>query len=430
MERLTLDRRTMLCALAVSALSAGAGAAVQAKDRRNAATQALIDGYVANGKVPGAIIGILEPGAFRPNWLTAGSTAFEGGSKVTPDTLWRVYSMTKPITGVAVMQQIAAGRLTLDTPIADIMPEFRTMQVLIDPTRDLRAKPATKPILVRHLLTHTAGFSYTIAGNEPLEQEYRRLGLMPMSASLGRLPGDAPTPDLSAYMQRLATVPLRTEPGSEWRYSIGLDVAGALLERLNGKTLDQVFAEQLFRPLGMADTAFWISPKQQARLANSYAWVDPKTGKPADKPTLVDSAAKTEWAERPTMLAGGAGLISSAADYARFAQMMLNEGLFEGKVLLPRIIARRAMANQMPAGVFFEKTQGFGAGGRSTLFDTSAEADGSKPGVWGWGGAAATTFAIDPLNGQAVVMMLQSLASAKGPNSRDLARARNSDRRL
>lgn len=429
METLTIDRRSMLQALAASALAAGAGAPARARAQRNAATQALLDGYVADGKVPGAIIGLLEPGRFRPTWLTAGKTAFEGGSAVTPDTLWRIYSMTKPVTGVAVMQQVALGSLALDTPISDIMPEFKAMQVLVDPAKGLQARPAQKPILVRHLLTHTAGLSYTISGNEPLEKEYRRLGLLPMASSLGRLATDPPTPDLTEYMRRLAGLPLRTEPGSEWRYSISLDVAGALLERLTGKTLDGVFADQLFRPLGMADTSFWLSPKQLPRLANSYAWIDPKTFKPADRPTLVDSAAKTEWAERPAMLAGGAGLVSSAEDFARFAQLMLNEGMFEGKVLLPRATARLAMANQMPPGVFFEKTQGFAAGGRTTLFDTMTRADGLRPGVWGWGGAAATTFAVDQVRGQAVVMMLQSLQAEKGPNSLDLARARNVDLR-
>ena len=428
MENLKLDRRAMLSALATSALAAGAGAPAWAKAKANAATQALLDGYVAASKVPGGIIAIVEPGRFRPTYLSAGKSAFEGGFAVTPETLWRIYSMTKPITGVAVMQQVAAGKLTLDTPVSAIMPEFASMQVLIDPAKDLQARPAKNPILVRHLLTHTAGLSYTISGNEALEKEYRRLGLMGMSFSL--FPGDQAPPDLTTYMQRLSTVPLRTEPGTEWRYSIGLDVAGALLERLTGKTLDRVFADQLFRPMGMADTGFWLSEKQLPRLASSYVWLDPKTMKPSDKPSLVDGPAKSEWAARPIMLAGGAGLVASASDYARFAQMMLNEGMFEGKMLLPRTTARQAMSNLIPAGVFFEKSQGFGAGGRSTIFDTSAEPEGSNPGVWGWGGAASTVFHVDPVRGQAVVMMLQSLASQNGPNAKQLARARNSDMRL
>ncbi len=427
LDRVKLDRRAMLSALATTALAAGAGAPAFARAARNAATQALLDGYVAEGKVPGGIIAILEPGRFRPTYLVSGKTSFDGGTKVTPDTLWRVYSMTKPITGVAVMQQVATGRIGLDTPISAVMPEFRAMQVLLDPTKDLQSRPAEKPILVRHLLTHTAGFSYTISGNEALEKEYRRLGLMPMSASLGRQPGDAPTPGLTEYMQRLATVPLRTEPGTAYRYSIGLDVAGAMLERMTGRTLDTVFEQQLFGPLGMKDTGFWVNDDQRRRLAGSYAWLDPKTFKPSSTPTLVDSPAKTEWAERPTMLAGGAGLVSSASDYARFAQMMLNEGMFEGKMLLPRTTARLAMANMMPLGVFFEKTQGYGSGGRTALFDTSSEPEGSKPGKWGWGGAASTTFFVDPLRGEAVVMMLQSLAAADPPNANQLAGARNRD---
>jgi len=427
MGGLNMDRRAMLSALATSALAVGAGAPAFARADRNARTQALLDGYVADGKVPGGQIAILEAGRFRPTYLTSGKTSFEGGTPVRTDTLWRIYSMTKPITGVAVMQQVAAGRLTLDTPISAVMPEFKGVQVLLDPAKGLEARPAERPVLVRHLLTHTAGFSYTISGNEALEKEYRRLGLMPMSASLGRQPGDAPTPDLTEYMRRLATVPLRTEPGSEYRYSIGLDVAGALLERLTGKTLDTVFEEQLFRPLGMKDTAFWVNDEQRKRLAGSYAWLDPKTFKPSQTPALVDSPARTEWAERPVMLAGGAGLISSTADYARFSQMMLNEGLFEGRMLLPRGTARQAMSNLMPPGVFFEKTQGFGAGGRSTLFDTSAEPEGMNPGSWGWGGAASTVFFVDPVRGQAVVMMLQSLAAASPPNAKQLAGARNAD---
>jgi CubicO group peptidase (beta-lactamase class C family) len=415
---LTIDRRGLLAALAASAAAPAWGKAASGGAGRYAATQALIDGYVAQGLVPGAVVGILHPGRFAPTWLTAGRTLFEGGEPVSPTgTLWRLFSMTKPVTGIAVMQQVGAGKLSIDTPIADIMPEFRQMRVLVDPEKGLESRPAEKPILLRHILTHTAGFTYTIAGNGPLEREYRRMGMLPMSSGSLLQPGDTPAPDLATYMQRLATLPLHYEPGTKWRYSISLDVAGALLERLTGKTLDRVFADQLFGPLGMDDTAFWLDAPRQKRLAGLYAWVDPKTMQPAAKPTLADGPAKTEWAERPVMLAGGAGLVGSAENYARFAQMMLNEGMFNGKVLLPRTTARLAMSNLMERGVTFYKGDGNGAGGRAILTDSARIDPGSyRVGTWGWGGAASTLFHVDPVRGHAVVLMLQSFGNPKGPN--------------
>lgn len=425
---LMLDRRRVLGAIASSALAAGAGAPAFARASSHSATQALIDSYVASGLVPGAVVGILKPGRFAPTWLTAGRTLFDGGDPVSPRTLWRLYSMTKPVTGIAVMQQVAAGRLGIDTPIADIMPEFRRMRVLTDPEKGLESRPADKPILVRHLLTHSAGFTYTIAGNGPLEREYRRMGMLPMSSGGLMQPGDTPAPDLSTYMQRLATLPLHYEPGTKWRYSVSIDVAGALLERLTGKTLDRVFAEQLFDPLGMEDTGFWLDDPRQARLAGLYAWVDPKTSRPSGKPFLADGPQKTVWAKQPAMLSGGAGLVGSAEDYARFAQLMLNEGMFEGKVLLPRATARLAMSNLMERGVLFRDGDGNGAGGRAILSDSAgAEPERYRVGTWGWGGAASTLFHVDPVRGHAVVLMLQSIGNPDGPNEQKFNRALAAD---
>ncbi len=415
---LNLDRRRLLQGFAAAA-AASATAPAFGKATAYPALQALIDDYVAKGLVPGAVVGVLKPGRFQPTWLKAGRTEFQGGAPVSTDTLWRIYSMSKPITGIAVMQQVAAGKLGIDTPIADILPEFRQMRVLVDPEKGLESRPAEKPILLRHLLTHTAGFSYTISGNGPLEKEYQRLGIQPMSSATLMQAGGTPAPDLKAYVERLATLPLHFEPGTKWRYSVSIDVAGAMLERLTGRMLDQVFETQLFGPLGMKDTGFWVSPQQQKRLAGLYAWVDPRTMKPTDKPALVDGPAKSEWSQRPTMLAGGAALVSSAENYARFAQMMLNEGMFEGRVLLPRTTARLAMSNLMEKGVFFNGADGNGAGGRAILFDgTAADPGLYRVGTWGWGGAASTLFHVDPVRGHAAVLMLQSLGNPKGPNEK------------
>lgn len=425
--KLSAGRRAFLKGAAASAGLGFAPALLARRASPYPACQALVEAYVAEGKVPGAVLGILKPGAFRPAWMMAGNTMFEGGEPVSPRTLWRVYSMTKPVTAIAVMQQVAVGRLAIDTPLADICPEFRTMRVLVDPEKSLESRPAERPILVRHLLTHTAGFSYTISGNGPLEKEYRRIGIQPMSQRLGQDPGDAEAPALDEYLKRLATLPLLYEPGTRWHYSIGLDVAGGMLERLTGKPFDAVLEEQLFRPLGMNDTGFVVPEAKRARLSGSYVWVDPETREPVDRPTLVDGPAKTEWAERPGMLAGGAALVASASDYARFAQMMLNEGLFEGRRLLPQSIARLAMLNLMPEGVMFRAGGGNGAGGRSILFDNATNPESYRVGTWGWGGAASTLFHVDPVRGHAVVLMLQSLAAKDGPNEKRLLKALAAD---
>jgi CubicO group peptidase (beta-lactamase class C family) len=409
-----IDRRRMLAGIAAS--TALAAAPARARDRIDPGpTRSFLESLVAAGQIPGAIVGVVTPGRYDPQWIAVGKTRFEDGAAVTPQTIWRIFSMTKPITGIAVMQQVAAGRITLDTPIAEVLPEFRTMRVLVDPAKGLDSRPAEKPILLRHLLTHSAGFTYTIAGDGPLEQAYRKLGLHPMNEGVLANPADPPAPDLKTYMERLATLPLRTEPGTALQYSVSLDVAGALLERLLGKSLDRIFAEAIFAPLGMKDSGFWLSAEQAGRLSSLYLSFDPVKRVPLPRPVEVDSPQKTQWSKRPAMLAGGAGLASSADDFARFAQAMLNDGLFEGRMLLPRHTARQAMANQLPSGLFFPPYQGMASGGIATLHDGSAKPDGTTAGLWGWAGAASTLFQVDPVRQRAVVVMLQTMGLINSP---------------
>jgi CubicO group peptidase (beta-lactamase class C family) len=276
------------------------------------------------------------------------------------------------------------------------------------------------------MLTHTAGLSYSISGNGPLEKEYHRLGLLPGVGTLGRVPGDGPDPDLQGFVAKLATLPLHAEPGTLWRYSVALDLAGGLLERLTGKPFDAVLKGQLLGPLGMASTGFSVAPDDLHRLSSNYAWVKPDLT-PLAKPLLIDGPERTDWLGRPTLLAGGAGLLSSARDYARFGQMLLDEGRFNGRTIMPGATARLAMSNLLPEGVFLDKTQGFGAGGRSTLFDTRARPDGTPAGSYGWGGAAGTLFQVDRERGLAVVVMVQYLPSQRFPLGKDFQTAINQD---
>ncbi|WP_310473765.1 serine hydrolase domain-containing protein [Sandarakinorhabdus sp.] len=432
---LAFDRRQMLSAVALAAAGVGTGgpAAAQLSMRRPAplrhdAVQALIDAYVAKGSVPGAVVALVEPGRHKPIFLSAGVTAFGGSEKATPDTLWRIYSMTKPITAMAIMQRIATGELKLDQPIADIMPEFRDMKVLVDPDKSLESRAAARPITVRHLLTHTAGFSYTINGNGPLEKEYKRLGIQPGSVPAFLQPGDGALPDLQVMATALAGLPLALDPGTAWKYSISLDVAGALLERLTGMSFDKVLEQQILGPLGMKDTGFWA--KDKGRLAANYLWTAPGTTKVLDKPIPISMLEKDGYTTRPRLLSGGGGLVGSARDYARFAQMVLNEGEFDGRTILPRGTARLATSNLMPPGVFFDTENGFGAGGRVTLFDTRAGGSRSRAGwagsavdAYGWGGAAGTLFMADSVRQFGVVLMLQTMGDSRLQRDADLAAA-------
>jgi len=367
------------------------------------------------------VVALVEPGAHKPVFLSAGVSTFGGSQKVTPDTLWRIYSMSKPITAWAVMQRVAAGELALDEPIAQHMPEFARMQVLIDPKAGLAARPASTPITVRHLLTHTAGFSYAISGNGPLEREYKRLGIQPGSVPGFLQPGEGALPDLQAMTAFLAGLPLALEPGTAWKYSVSLDVAGALLERVAEDTLDRVLDRQLFGPLGMTSTGFWA--RDAARLAGNYLWIDRKTGKPTTTPDPVMPLEKDGFTSRPRLLSGGGGLVSSARDYARFAQMVLNGGEFAGRRIVPAGTAQLALSNLLPPGVFHEERNGFAAGGRLTLFDTRAGASGGPALTYGWGGAASTLFLVDRVRQFAMVAMLQFMPYGRFPFEPDMGTA-------
>jgi CubicO group peptidase (beta-lactamase class C family) len=428
---IAFQRRALLQAAAAGATLAAAPGFARTATRYEA-LEAFLDAQLKAGRVPGAIVAIVRPGRFRPDYIAAGTTEFGGGRAVDRHTLFRIFSMTKCVTGVAAMQAVGDGKLSIDTPVGDVLPAFSRMTVLLDPAKDLSARPAEKPMRLRHLLTHSAGLSYTISGDGPLEREYRRLGLAP-TGSLAFRPGDTPAPDLQTFAERLATVPLVFEPGTSWRYSVSLDLAGALLEKLDGKPLDRVYEDRLFRALGMNDTGFVVAPRDRDRFAAAYGWVDPETMKPVDKPTRVDGPDKSDYFQRPTLLAGGAGLVSCAQDYAAFAQMLLNDGLFEGRRLLPAGTARLAMGNLLEPGTVYRQGKdappgGYGAGGSVSLADTRrADPAGAPSGVYGWGGAAGTLFHVDPVRQYAMVLMLQVLPSQRFPIGQELQKALNTD---
>jgi CubicO group peptidase (beta-lactamase class C family) len=362
------------------------------------ATQALFDGYVRSAKMPG-IVGAFGVGDLPTQFVTAGRQGLEPGQRAADaDTLWRVYSMTKPVTGMAAMMLVEDGKMALDQPIADFLPAFRRMTVLTDPDGSLASRPAARPITIRHLLTHTAGLGYNIVTKGPLLKEYERLGILPGTVNVAveaQARKVRPT-SLQAFAARVATLPLIADPGTKWSYSIGLDLMGAVIEKASGMSFERFVQTRIFTPLKM-NHSYWQVPRdRQAWLATNYTFV-------GDRLIPLDPAATSTFLDAPSFPYGGAGLVMSARDYDRFLHMLQNEGQLDGARVMKAETARLAMSNLLPQGVFFTGigggtggTQaaalGFGAGGSVYLVDRPG---GSGKGTYGWGGAAGTIAWVD-----------------------------------
>ncbi len=365
-----------------------------------AAEAALAKRYVAEGKVPGIVILAGRPdGAVTV--VSEGRVADEPGAHAADaDSLWRVYSMTKPITGIAAMILIEEGKLKLDQPISDFIPAFKNMKVLVDPAKDLTSRPATRPITVRNLLTHTAGLGYNIITKGPLLDEYNKLGINPaqvneqMEVQMAALRPDS----LEEFANRTASLPLIAEPGAKWSYSIGLDILGRVIEVASGMPFDRFVNTRIFKPLKM-EQSYWTVPADKVgNFASNYVFMG-ATRMPADP------AATSIYLKKPEFPYGGAGLVMSARDYDRFLHMLLNRGELDGvRILKPETVAV-AMSNLLPAGAdtsILNETakdtgtqMGFGAGGSVYLGDVPG---GPGKGTFGWGGAAGTIAWVDPVH--------------------------------
>jgi CubicO group peptidase (beta-lactamase class C family) len=398
-------------------------------------TEALFARYVRDNRAPG-IVGAFGVGDAPTLFPAAGRVSDDpNAAAATPDTLWRVYSMTKPITAMAAMILIDDGKLTLDQPIADFFPGFARMRVLTNPDTSLASRPATTPITVRHLLTHTAGLGYSIVTKGPLLAEYERQGIVPAAinaAAEAKARATRPT-SLAAFATRVATLPLIAEPGTKWSYSIGLDVLAAVIEKAAGMPFERFVQTRLFGPLRMT-SSYWTVPRSEVgRFATNYAFV-------GDVRAPVDPAATSVWLTPPSFAYGGAGLVSSARDYDRFLHMLLDEGTLDGVRVLKPATVRLAMSNLLPAGVTFggvdggtggaagAARMGFGAGGSVTL----TEGPGGFPGkgTYGWGGAAGTIAFVDPARRVRGTVMVNYFPADRWPLRQDTmaALARDSAR--
>ena len=359
------------------------------------AVQDYLDQKVSSKFIPGDG-GAIARGTDQADFLASGRLSKDPDSApITPDSLWRCYSMTKPITGMAAMLLIEDGKLSLDQNIADFLPAFANPRVLVDPKRGLQSRPSQAPISVRNLVTHTAGLGYGIVTKGPLLKEYLRLGLGAAQWSRKPIPGfvgAAPNPPtLAEFADRLATLPLIADPGVKWSHSVGLDLMGRVIEVASGMPFEAFVQKRIFDPLGMTSSFWQVPASEVGRLTTNY-------GALPFGIVLIDPGHDSIYLDK-TPPFGGSGLVSSMRDYDRFLAMLMGEGALGKTRVMKRETAIMGMSNLIHPKTDmenFEKGQGFGAGGRVTLVPGP---NGEGVGTFGWGGAASTIAWVDRTRG-------------------------------
>ncbi len=389
------DRRSLLAGLSLLALPAEAFAKGAAPDYP--ALQAFMDGYITSKKLPGMSIAI-KRGSDPVKYMSAGAVAFDSDVKVTPESIFRIYSMTKPITGLAVMKLIESGKLTLDTPVADVLPEFKNLTVITDP-KTMATAPVKTVMKIRHLLTHTSGLAYGI-GRGPLAALYNKNGITPGAREKSRQPGEEvdPITSLEDMVQRLSKLPLDFEPGTRWEYSVAFDVLGLVIKRVSGMGFYEYLQKSFFTPLKMHDTDFVVAKAKQDRFVTEIAVKDGQR-------VTVDDRAKSPFLLDRDLPSGGGGLTSTAHDYIRFTSMLLNGGELDGVRVVKAETVKLAGSNLMEPGVMFGGKNGYGAG--VAVIQPGGERPGEEPaGSYWWFGIAGTQMWVDPVNKFSVVCML------------------------
>ena len=367
--------------------------------------------YVDDGRLPGWLV-LVSRGGRIAHLTVHGHRDLEAGLPVELNTLWRAYSMTKPIASVAAMMLYEEGAFELKDPLYRLIPSFRNVRVFrggssLNPVTE----PATEPIRIWHLLTHTAGLTYGFHHAHPVDAMYRAAGF-----EWGTPPGA----DLAECCERWAELPLLFQPGTEWNYSVATDVLGRVVEVLSGQPLDRFLAERIFEPLGMPDTAFSVREGDGDRLAALYV-ADPGTRR-----AIRNDAKGAAVLKPPSCLSGGGGLVTSAADYHRFSQMLLRGGELDGVRLLGPRTVRYMATNHLPGGadletfgrsLFAETTfDGVGFGlGFSVVGDPVKNKVLASAGEFAWGGAASTAFWVDPAEEITVLFFTQLLPSSTHP---------------
>ena len=369
--------------------------------------------WVDSGQLPGLLVAVVRND--RLAWFeTCGYRDVEAGRAVEPGTIYRIYSMTKPITTVAALMLYEEGRFQLDDPVARFIPAFAGTRVFAGgDAESFETGPLARPVTVHDLMTHTSGLTYGFQHEHPVDALYRA-HRVEFNANLGPLTG---------LVDAAAARPLLFQPGTRWNYGVSTDVLGRLVEVWSGVPLDTFFEERIFAPLGMCDTGFHVPEGQGHRFASNYTRAE--DGGLA----LHDPAGESRFLEPALTLSGGGGLVSTAADYLRFTRMLRGRGALEGARLLGRKSVELMTMNHLPGDLvdmgqprFSEMPFagiGFGLGVSVVLDPAKARILGS-PGEYAWGGMASTTFWVDPAEDLIVLLLTQLTPSSTYPIRRDL----------
>ena len=362
--------------------------------------------YLDTGKVAGMLTLVARRGEVA--YLDAlGSMDLERGKPMLEDTIFRIYSMSKPITSVALMTLYEQGYFQLDDAVHKYIPEWRDLRVYAQGNHpNFITTPCERPMTIRDLMSHQSGLTYGFMERTNVDRAYRRLDVG----------GAAAGGTLRAMIEKLAELPLEFSPGTRWNYSVSTDVLGYLVEVMSGKSFDEFLQDQIFGPLGMVDTGFTVAADKLDRFAANYSRGPDKAIR------LEDDPETSVYAQPRTFLSGGGGLVSTAADYLRFCQMLLNGGTLDGARILGRKTIELMTLNHLPDnqdlatlgfGTFSETTYdgvGFGLGFSVAVDLAKAQIIGSG-GEYAWGGAASTAFWIDPAEELIVIFMTQFMPS-------------------
>jgi CubicO group peptidase (beta-lactamase class C family) len=355
--------------------------------------------YVADGRLAGMEVAIMRRGKLA-YW---GRTGLADIAKATPlgdDTLYRIFSMTKPITGVALMILFEEGKFLLDDPVAKYLPEFDEVKVFAgtDDKGNLKLETPRRPMTIRHLMTHMAGLAYGVLRDTPVDRLYMKEKVFDYSDTLAQ------------FTAKLGKQPLLHHPGEIWDYSVAVDVQARLVEVLSGQSFDSYLQARLFAPLGMVDTAFILSGHDQGRLATAYQ----RDSHGNLRVAVMPPERTMTYDAKVRLMSGGAGLVSSMHDYLCFADMLANDGIFRGqRILAPKTVDLMMLDHVPPdTGPFPERFKGYGFGLNGAVRrDVAVSQLPGSEGEYTWGGAASTVFWVDRKERLAVVLMTQFVPS-------------------
>ncbi len=363
--------------------------------------------YLDTGKLPCADLLIMR----------GDEVAYRFVQNVEEDAIFRIMSMTKPVTSIAFMQLVEQGRIALSEPVAKYIPEFANLGVFVAGGGNVPfvSRPTATPMRIIDLMRHTAGFTYGFQERSNVDAAYRKAELDGWSKH-----------DNDEFVAKLAAIPLEFDPGTAWNYSVATDLLGIIIARVSGLSLGDYLVEHIFSPLGMKDTGFVVPESQASRLPAAYAWHPTEKMKASDKP-----GADSSWTRAHKFQSGGGGLASTTGDYLRFCQMLLNGGALDGVQIISPKTLELMTANHLPGGgdltrhskALFSEAENAGTGfglGFACIDDPAATMTLCSKGEFFWGGMYSTSFFIDPVEDIIMIFMTQLMPSSSYPIRREI----------